>query len=121
MTQFCEYKTSIRNIWYHRSWVDDRLYKATHAIEKDPLWKGRFIVRRVHSRLEAFHDGSGYLLHVLIRFYDKKTKIRQERWVDALEIENWLGSWMNEFIVERVRVWENEKPYEECKSWLTHK
>lgn len=119
--EFGDYDMTRHNRFYHRAWVDDYLWNITRGLIKDPLWRGRFYVRRLRSKFELFEDGSGGLLYVLIRFYDKKTHKHMEKWTDALDMQNNMFIWMNNFIVDEVKVWENEDPYNDHTDWLKHK
>ena len=42
-------------------------------IEQDDLWLGRFILFQKEAEMERFPDGSGAILYVVLRAYDKKT------------------------------------------------
>lgn len=119
--EFGAYNMKSHNIWYHRSWVDNYLWKTNVNLEKDPLWRGRFTVKRLSSKLDQFEDGSGALLYVMIRLYDKKTHKRKDIWTDVLDLQSHMFLWMNEFITNEVQVWGNEKPYEDHTNWLKRK
>lgn len=119
--QFGEYNMTRHNMYYHRAWVDDYLWRVSSGIKKDPLWQGRFYVRRLCSKFELFEDGSGGLLYVKIRFYDRKTHMKKDIWTDALDMQNNMFIWMNNFIVEDVKVWEKETPYDDPPTWLKRK
>ena len=116
-----DYDMTNHNIWYHRNWVDSYLYDTSYSLVKDPLWRGRFYVRRTASKLELFEDGSGAILHVQIRFYDKKTHKYRDMWTDALDMQHWMFMWLNSFIVDEVKVWENEDPYNDHTNWQKRK
>lgn len=85
-------------------------------LEKDELWRGRFIFLQKDARWEEFYDHSGGILHLIIRAFDKKTNyyhdyiIEYAPWMTTL---NWhltmdIG---NKFIVEDANVWkEKERP-----------
>lgn len=119
--KFGEYNMSRHNMYYHRAWVDDYLWRVSHNLEKDPLWRGRFYVRRIKSDMEWFHDGSGGLLYLTIRIYDKKTHKRKDIRTDALDMQSHMFFWLNDFICEDVKVWDNEKPYEDHTDWRKRK
>ena len=119
--KFGEYNMTRHNQYYHRAWVDDFLWRTTLSLEKDPLWQGRFVVRRIRSYMEWFDDGSGGLMYVTIRFYDKKTHKRKDIMTDALDMQSQMFFWINDFIVNDVGVWENEKPYEDHTDWRKRK
>jgi len=119
--KFGEYNMKSHNRYYHRSWVDDYLWRVSLDLEKDPLWRGRFYVRRIKSDMEWFHDGSGGLMYVTIRIYDKKTHKRKDINTDAVDMQMHMFMWINEFIVNDVQVWENEKPYEDHTDWRKQK
>lgn len=119
---FGEYNMTRSNIWYHRAWVDNYLYLTNRSLEKDPLWKGRFCVRRLNSALERFTDGSGALLYVTLRFYDRKTQKYWDKATDALEMQSQMFFWMNWFITEHIRVWDEERsPYNDPTNYVMQK
>ena len=112
------YNMSHTNKDYHRMWVDNRLFEATMDIYNDPLWRGRFYVRRLSSQLELFEDGSGGLLYLIIRFYDKKTKKRFDISTDAAELEFKLYYLLNDF-VNKCTI--DEDPHKDITNWRNKK
>lgn len=98
----------------HQRAVNKIVRKVNKAIEEDPLWRGRFVIRQIQSRFHHYEDGSGSTLWVLLRFYDKKTGITMDIFESSLEISMWNGtkiSWaMNKFITEKCQVWQFEDP-----------
>ena len=108
-------------IFTHRYWVDRFLWEYNKSMCDDELWMGRFIVHRLASELEVFSDGSGALLHVRLRFYDKKTHTRMDIGTDPLDMQHEMFTWMNGFICDKVKVWEKEDPYNERKDWRLKK
>ena len=98
------------------------LRKANKLIEKDELWLGRFIVRQIGGRWENFSDGSGGILHCIVRCIDKKTRQYKDF---CIEYAPWLNTiwWkfsmdiLNTFIVEDLNVWKNGNPRQEIKDW----
>lgn len=108
-------------LFSHRHWVDRYMWEQNKALCDDELWMGRFIVHRLYSRLDVFSDGSGAILQMIIRLYDKKTHKRKDIFTDPLEMQSKMFFWMNEFITNDVGVWENEDPYNERKDWRLKK
>ena len=80
-------------------------------LEEDELWKGRFYVRQVASRFQTYSDKSGAELFVILRLYDKETKLTKDvhGFVNSWRFLNGYDLWraMNDFIVEYVEVWRN--------------
>jgi hypothetical protein len=102
--------------------LNRKIRELNHAIEKDDLWRGRFVARQIKARWEKFFDGSDGVLHVIIRMYDKKTGYYKDYWLDYapyLRFINWHISVdiANKFIVEDLDVWQFEKPYDEIEDW----
>ena len=51
-----------------------KLRETNRAIREDNLWLGRVEVRQISARWEEFSDGSGGILHTVLRCIDKKTR-----------------------------------------------
>ena len=92
-------------------------------IAQDNLWKGRFYFFQKAAYWEEFDDGSGGLLRVYIRGYDKATGYYRDyplEYAPFLSF-NQYDIWMlgNDFITEGVKVWdENPRPsVETAKDW----
>lgn len=102
-----------RDINEHRAWIDGYLKKVNSDLAEDPLWLGRFRVNRLHSHLDLFEDGSGGVLSVTVRLYDLKTKKYLDKSDNCLGISSRMFLWLNEFICEYLKVWDNEEPYKE--------
>ena len=52
--------------------INKNIRAINKNIENDNLWRGRFIMRQVNARWDAFEDGSGGELFVTILMIDKK-------------------------------------------------
>ena len=81
-------------------------------MELDHLWKGRFYVRQIDSpQWEIFEDKSGGMLYVHFRVFDKVTgKTLDSKWET---VNHWINSsdlfwFVNNFIIDDVKVWEEE-------------
>ena len=118
---FGNYPIQSTNRFYHRAWADDYLYAITKKLIKDPLWRGRFYVRRLKSEFELFHDHSGGLLFITIRIFDKKTRKYKDISTDCMDMQIYMFEWINNFIVNEVKVWENEDPYNDHTDWRVRK
>lgn len=100
----------------HQRAINKVVRKINTQIENDPLWRGRFVVRQIDSSFGTFEDGSGSILHVMLRFYDKKTGITDDVISDSYATSMWGSAklfWaMNDFIVNTCDVWnsKNEHP-----------
>lgn len=88
--------------------------KKIRAINKnianDDLWLGRFEMRQKDARFDRFADGSGGILTVFVRAYDKHTKYYKDYIIDFAPYfpsNDWhLWNAMNEFITKDAKVWE---------------
>jgi hypothetical protein len=97
--------------------LNRKIKELNRAIEEDELWKGRFVARQIKAQWEKFSDGSGGVLHVIIRMYDKKTGYYKDYLLDYapyFRTINWNISMeiANKFIVDDLKIWEYEEPYE---------
>ena len=105
----------------HQRAVNKVVRELNQNIENDSLWQGRFFMRQYSRYIISFEDGSGMLLGLEMRLYDKKTKQYMRWFCDSHDVTIWSGSkaWrrMNDFIVEDLDVWRNEKPYDEIRDW----
>lgn len=119
--QFGDYPIQSTNRFYHRAWADDYLYAVTKSLINDPLWRGRFYVRRLKSEFDLFHDHSGGLLFITIRIFDKKTRKYKDISTDCMDMQIYMFEWINNFIINEVKVWENEDPYNDHTDWRIRK
>lgn len=100
----------------HQRAINGAVRKINKQIENDPLWRGRFVVRQIDADFHTFEDGSGSILTVMLRFYDKKTGITDDILADSYATSMWGSAklfWaMNDFIVNTCDVWssKNEHP-----------
>ena len=99
-----------------------KLREANRAIREDNLWLGRVEVRQISARWEEFSDGSGGILHTVLRCVDKKTRKYKDYtfeyapWISNI---NWHISYdiLNEFFVEDLDVWRTGNPRDEIFDW----
>ena len=99
-----------------------KLREANRAIREDNLWLGRVEVRQISARWEEFSDGSGGILHTVLRCIDKKTRqykdycLEYAPWIRTM---NWKISYdiLNKFFVEDLDVWRTGNPREEVQDW----
>jgi hypothetical protein len=111
----------------HQRAINKVVRELNKQIENDSLWRGRFVVRQIRSNFTTFEDGSGAVLVAILRFYDKKTGITDDIYVDSFAFTMWGGSrvfWvMNEFIVNTCDVWnsKNEDPRKDNTDYRTIK
>ena len=99
-----------------------KLREANRAIREDDLWLGRVEVRQVSARWEEFSDGSGGILHTVLRCIDKKTRQYKDyclEYAPWMRTINWKISMeiLNKFFVEDLDVWRTGNPREEIKDW----
>ena len=106
---------------YQRSFT--RLLRETNkAIKEDELWLGRVEVRQISARWEEFEDGSGGVLHAVLRCIDKKTRQYKDY---CFEYAPWRVNlhWhismdiLNKFFVEDLDVWRTGDPRNEIFNW----
>ena len=98
------------------------LRQANRVIREDDLWLGRVEVRQINARWEEFSDGSGGILHTVLRCIDKKTRqykdyiLEYAPWMNTI---NWKISMdiLNTFFVEDLDVWHTGNPREEVQDW----
>lgn len=100
----------------HQRAMNDLVRDMNANVYNDPLWKGRFYVRQVAAQWYEYEDKSGAELWVVLRFTDRKTGITH---TIAETVNHWRyfgGShlwWeMNNFIVDKVQVWDENPTYE---------
>ena len=99
-----------------------KLREANRAIREDDLWLGRVEVRQISARWEEFEDGSGGILHTILRCIDKKTRqykdycLEYAPWMNTI---NWKISMeiLNKFFVEDLDVWCTGDPRNEVQDW----
>lgn len=115
------WKTS-SNRKVHQRALNSVIKSLNKSIERDDLWRGRFFVRQVSAQWVRYEDGSGYSLHVVLKCCDRKT--RQE-WFFRGDSNSlaWGGGYriwreMNDFIIERVKVWDNDDPRKDKYDWI---
>lgn len=92
--------------------INKRVRALNKSIQKDNLWRGRFIFRQTDSYWNEFEDHSGGLLNVIIEARDLKTGKFWE-----FTIDNYDKSWRlfqnaNKFIVDFSGVWKDIKVVE---------
>ena len=99
-----------------------KLRETNRVIREDNLWLGRVEVRQISARWEEFEDGSGGILHTVLRCIDKKTRqykdycLEYAPWIRTM---NWKISYdiLNEFFVEDLDVWRTGNPRDEIFDW----
>ena len=83
-------------------------------IEQDDLWLGRFILFQKEAEMNRFPDGSGAILYVVLRAYDKKTHyyydFNLEYNPDWRFVDYDLFQIINGFIVDKLDVWREDPP-----------
>jgi hypothetical protein len=101
----------------HQRAMNKIVRNLNKSIEQDSLWLGRFYARQIAAEFVEYEDGSGAELYVRFRFVDRKTSVTYDTtWysVNHLRYCSMLFWEMNDFIIHKVKVWENEKPYGEA-------
>lgn len=95
----------------HQRRINHFMRQINKNIEKDELWRGRFVVQQDCAQWLPYEDNSSWELHVVLKFIDKKTK---KTWigihgsVNSLCWGNAYKLWqaMNTFIIDICNVWE---------------
>lgn len=100
-----------------------KLREANKAIREDNLWLGRVEVRQISARWEEFSDGSGGILHTVLRCIDKKTRQYKDyclEYAPWMRTINWKMSMdiLNKFFVEDLDVWRTGNPRDEIFDWI---
>lgn len=100
--------------------------EVNDVIAKDDLWLGRVEVKQIRSRFEIFNDGSGGVLHSILRCVDKKTQQYKDytfEYAPWMTTVNWHLSMdiLNKFFVEDIDVWRTGDPRNERYDWTTNK
>lgn len=96
--------------------------RTNKVIREDDLWLGRVEVRQIGVRWEEFEDGSGGILHVVLRCIDKKTRQYKDyclEYAPWMRTINWKISMdvLNKFFVEDLDVWRTGNPRDEVFDW----
>ena len=107
-----------KNRKVHQRAINKAVRNMNLSIENDDLWLGRFYAKQVKSTWSLYEDGSGAELYVILRFIDKKTGKNYDTCWET--VNSWIFGaklfWrMNWFIVNYLRVWENEDPINDEK------
>ncbi|MBO7696741.1 MAG: hypothetical protein J6T10_29280 [Methanobrevibacter sp.] len=94
--------------------------EVNKAIEADFLWRGRFVFHIMDSNFERFKDGSGGILYVILRGYDKKTNYYKDYILDYapyFQFIEWdLWQITNKFITEDTDTWKKgNNPFNDNK------
>ena len=98
----------------HQRIVNKYVHQLNKQIKDDELWRGRFYCKQIASQFWHYVDGSGSVLSVHIRFYDKKTGGTKDYYTTSTSLHLWDGLYlsveMNEFITKYCSVWKREMP-----------
>lgn len=91
--------------------------RQNKAIEEDNLWRGRFVVRQKQAVINEYSDHSGWYGSFVMTVYDKKTGLYKDEIFDHWDFlhSGWkFFCFVNDFIVQDVKVWEeNPSPRDE--------
>jgi hypothetical protein len=105
----------------HQRAMNRAMRAINKNIEQDDLWNGRFIVRQREADWIPYEDNSGWELYVTLKFIDRCTG---RYFVHNGSVNHWIhwdGSalWraMNDFIVERCDVWNEELARTDRQAW----
>lgn len=107
-------RDKLRKKYQHK--LNKLIKEMNKTIENDSLWNGRFIFHIMASHFERFKDGSGGLLYVAIRGYDKKDgyykdyTLEYAPYLSFIHFDIWKIA--NKFITEDTDAWKNDNnPY----------
>lgn len=96
----------------HQRAMNKLVREVNRNIENDSLWLGRFYAKQIAAEWVTYEDHSGAELWVTLQFIDRKTGY-------TFEVANTVNHWryfngsylwwaMNDFIVSKVNVWEED-------------
>lgn len=90
--------------------IKEAVNKINNNVYNDDLWLGRFEMILNKIRFQRFEDWSGYTALIEITLLDKRTNLTKKEYVSYSEIflESHLWKFMNDFIVETVKVWQED-------------
>ena len=90
--------------------IKEAVNKINNNVYNDDLWLGRFEMILNKIRFQRFEDWSGYTALIEITLFDKRTNLTKKEYVSYSEIflESHLWKFMNDFIVETVKVWQED-------------
>lgn len=116
---------SSQNRKVHQRRINYYMRKMNKNVERDSLWRGRFIIRQDSAQWVQYEDHSGWELYVILKLIDKKTgrtRYYPLQSVNSLSFLNGYKIWemMNTFIVEDCNVWEvegHEALYNDKTDW----
>lgn len=95
--------------------VTREIRNLNEDIKNDPMWKGRFYADSISVNYERYEDKSGVICYYDIALVDKQTGKAALYRTNTASLNFFAGKlwWaMNDFIVERIKVWD-EKPTRE--------
>lgn len=105
----------------HQRAINRAVRAFNKNIEQDDLWNGRFIVRQHEANWIPYEDNSGRELYVSLKFIDRCTG---RYFIHSGTVNHWiywggLALWraMNDFIVERCDVWNEELARTDREAW----
>ena len=98
--------------------IKEAITKINNNVYNDDLWLGRFEIILNKIRFQRFEDWSGYTALIEITLLDKRTNLIKKEYVSYSEIflESHLWKFMNDFIVETVKVWQEDPSPEREKT-----
>ncbi len=109
--------TTLKRKSYQRK-INKIVRNINKAMEKDELWRGRFVIYQTRAEYYKYADNSGIACYYCFCIYDKKTGIDKKIYS---ENGNWLIHTngfglleeLNDFIVKDLRVWRDDDPRED--------
>lgn len=88
--------------------LNRRIRALNEAIQRDSLWRGRFVVHQIKSSFYKFEDGSGAELFATLRMYDKATGATSDVFGSINDLSygwNSIYESLNTFIIDNA--WNN--------------
>ena len=100
---------SSQKVKKYQRYVNKRIRNINKAIEKDNLWRGRFIIHQVESFFIPFQDKGG-TLYLVLEIIDKSNGLKRLCFTDHFSID-YIGATLNEFIVSEYHAdaWNRKK------------
>ena len=105
----------------HQRAMNKAMRAINKNIEHDNLWNSRFIVRQCEADWLPYEDNSGWELYATLKFIDRCTG---HYFVRIGSVNHWLfwnssALWraMNDFIVKRCDVWNEELARTDREAW----
>lgn len=88
---------SSQKVKKYQRYVNKEIRNINKAIEKDNLWRGRFIIHQIESFFVPFSDKGG-TLYLVLEIIDKSNGLKRLCFTNHFSID-YIGATLNEFII----------------------